>query len=140
MYQEVCSHSHHKTFICEETLEFMLEHLRGKDREPTAVRTKDFACRYEGISRQLRSYARGLRESIPLWAQFTELHGALLKHLGEGRSQLGSSNASTFLSTQRSLGVAKVRWEDVGVAKTRWEDVGVAIYHYYDVICVCSCC
>lgn len=108
MYKEVCSHSHFKSFICEVTLEFMLEHLRGKDREPTAVMVTDFASRYESLSRQLRSYTGNLRESIPLWAQLTELHGNLVQHLGEGRSKLGSPDASSFLSTQRGLGVAKV--------------------------------
>ena len=136
MYKEVCSHSHFKSFICEVTLEFMLEHLRGKDREPTAVMVTDFASRYESLSRQLRSYTGNLRESIPLWAQLTELHGNLVQHLGEGRSKLGSPDASSFLSTQRGLGVAKVGgvWSrcvgGCGCGQGGWgvakgEDVGV---------------
>ena len=108
MYQEVESHAHFKTFICEETLKFTLEHLRGKDRGPAAMRAKDFASRYESLSRKLGAYVGNLRESIPLWAQFTGLQGTLVQELGDARGKLGSVNPKTFMTTQKSLEVVKV--------------------------------
>ena len=102
-------HTHYKTFLCEETLEFMLEHLRGRDREPTASKVRDFAHRYQSLSGGLGTWIGNLRKSIPLWEHFSGLHGSLVQQLSEARGKLGSAaNPGTFMATQKSLEVARV--------------------------------
>eukprot|EP00731_Ephydatia_muelleri_P022154 Em0014g745a len=105
---EVVGHAHYKRFICEETEGFMLEHLRGRDREPTACKVRDFAHRYQSLSSKLETCIGNLRESIPLWAHFSGLHGSLVQELSSARRKLGSANPSTFVATQKSLEVARV--------------------------------
>ena len=109
LLEEVLSHSSGREFL-QETLDFLVEHLRGADRDPAATRVKEFLGRYDNLEESLGTYVSNLRESIPAWKAFSELFGDLRGWLDGVTDELGSERVlpGNAQYTKASLENAKV--------------------------------